>query len=662
MPATEQTWYDQKLLHVVFGFSSIAMFIATVWMFAADHDREWKGYQRRYRDIEQRLTDWRIRDAEAAAQDSELSELEEKLALARTEPPTRSLFTNFKQEVLNDEVSRGELAQDKYDAEIDTLKKWYGGDAAATSSIRSLSNLDKRYDELATLSEEATAQRGELTKARQAVEASQQELLSVKQKMKDAASATEDERTAIQAMIDKAESALTQAESTASNLSGDSDGIISKCDRVRTKLMNGLQEIVGKAKFREEQLLSRRKFRSADFDAAKANLDLAVRDNKPAEIQADLQSVVDGIVGDTETEGSLKYLTLKRQEATAHRGKLQSLVRDMTSTEADLSKKIEEVQSDVTRLTTSKVERRSTYFVGVPPFLGKKWLELPILDAFGSPLKIDNLWTEGLTMENGSFGQVRRFDRCTTCHQGIDKTAPGSAVIPAYTPEQQFDVVVATPSSRPMETDVDGNPLPLDVKKIYGLSFSDAGLSNDNDVVINSLVPGSSAAVGKAIADAHGEDVVSGIQVGDVILAINGDEPLDANDARQYLTEGIEWGQPIVLTVRRGLPQPYTSHPRLDLFVGSLSPHSLAVFGCTSCHEGQGSATAFKFASHAPNDTEQEEQWMKDHGWFNNHHWIFPMFPKRFAESSCLKCHHEVASLEPSSRFPEPPAPKVVEG
>ena len=35
---------------------------------------------------------------------------------------------------------------------------------------------------------------------------------------------------------------------------------------------------------------------------------------------------------------------------------------------------------------------------------------------------------------------------------------------------------------------------------------------------------------------------------------------------------------------------------------------------------------------------------------------------ERFAESSCLKCHHEVAELEPSERFPEPPAPKLVRG
>ena len=38
------------------------------------------------------------------------------------------------------------------------------------------------------------------------------------------------------------------------------------------------------------------------------------------------------------------------------------------------------------------------------------------------------------------------------------------------------------------------------------------------------------------------------------------------------------------------------------------------------------------------------------------------MYPKRFAESLCLKCHHEVTELEPSERFPDPPAPKLTEG
>ncbi len=84
--------------------------------------------------------------------------------------------------------------------------------------------------------------------------------------------------------------------------------------------------------------------------------------------------------------------------------------------------------------------------------------------------------------------------------------------------------------------------------------------------------------------------------------------------------------------------------------------------GCTICHEGQGSATSFQWASHTPNDPHQMKEWKDEHGWFSNHHWIFPMRPERFLESSCLKCHFAVTELEPSERFPDPPAPKLVEG
>ncbi len=116
------------------------------------------------------------------------------------------------------------------------------------------------------------------------------------------------------------------------------------------------------------------------------------------------------------------------------------------------------------------------------------------------------------------------------------------------------------------------------------------------------------------------------------------------------------------MTVRRGLPSPYHSHPRLDLYLGSFSPHKLSEFGCTVCHEGQGSATAFKWASHSPNDPSTRQRWRDEYGWFDNPHWAFPMHEKRFVESACLKCHHDVTELEISERFSEPLAPKVVHG
>lgn len=106
---------------------------------------------------------------------------------------------------------------------------------------------------------------------------------------------------------------------------------------------------------------------------------------------------------------------------------------------------------------------------------------------------------------------------------------------------------------------------------------------------------------------------------------------------------------------------PYSSHPRLDLFLTSTSPHPLPKFGCTVCHEGQGSGTSFQNASHTPNDPFEMHQWQKDHGWFDNHFWELPMFPERFRESTCIRCHVNVTELGVNAKFGAT-APKVVQG
>ena len=110
------------------------------------------------------------------------------------------------------------------------------------------------------------------------------------------------------------------------------------------------------------------------------------------------------------------------------------------------------------------------------------------------------------------------------------------------------------------------------------------------------------------------------------------------------------------------LPQPYAPHPRLDLFLGAASPHPLSEFGCTICHDGQGSATDFHWASHTPNDAQQRRQWRDELGWSANPHWDFPMLARRFQQSRCLPCHQKVTDLEPSRRFPDAPAAKLVAG
>lgn len=77
-----------------------------------------------------------------------------------------------------------------------------------------------------------------------------------------------------------------------------------------------------------------------------------------------------------------------------------------------------------------------------------------------------------------------------------------------------------------------------------------------------------------------------------------------------------------------GLAQPLAYHPDHD-------QHPFEKFGCTICHQGQGSATT-RIAAHG-----------------NVPHWDRPMLPMKYIQSSCAKCH-----------LPEniPNAPKLARG
>ncbi len=106
---------------------------------------------------------------------------------------------------------------------------------------------------------------------------------------------------------------------------------------------------------------------------------------------------------------------------------------------------------------------------------------------------------------------------------------------------------------------------------------------------------------------------------------------------------------------------PFSTHPRPDVYLTAASPHPLNDFGCTSCHDGQGSGTSFQNASHTPSDPHQAHEWEHDFKWFNNHFWEYPMQPARLRESACLKCHHSVVELGQNTKFGAT-APKAYEG
>jgi len=88
-------------------------------------------------------------------------------------------------------------------------------------------------------------------------------------------------------------------------------------------------------------------------------------------------------------------------------------------------------------------------------------------------------------------------------------------------------------------------------------------------------------------------------------------------------------------------PQPFKTHPNLDAYLGSKSPHPIDRIGCTVCHDGMGQSVSFKDASHTPRDEKQKEAWEKKYHWEEPHEWDYPMLPTPMTDAGCAKCHKQ---------------------
>ncbi|MFM8893317.1 MAG: hypothetical protein ACKOTB_17180 [Planctomycetia bacterium] len=529
MPATEQTWRNLKLLHVVCGVTAILLLLSTILMLVSDHNRPWKKYQREFRDLETWSAAARIDEAESKAFAEESRQLDAALADARRADLDPALVESFIASVRT--VPADAVAADRVQLDVDQLRSQFDPE---------------------------------------------------------------------QRLV------------------------------LRGDLLARMRDIASRAKFREDQLAGQLKLRKAEFDKNRADYELAVAEEAPDSRLAELLALSEA------KRGEVGAATLEFQTANVHRKGLESTLRQLTADEDSAAKSVADHRSKLAQLTKTFKDRA--------PNVGKSLLELPVLDAFNGPLRIDQIWLPQLTLNN-NFRDVARFDRCTTCHRGMDKSAPGSPTDPAYSDLETVTLSLATPAS-PGPAEGDANTR---LESLYGFQLAEKGLFRAESATVAVVLPESPAAA-------------AGLLSGDVITDIGGAKTLARQVALTGLLDSPQWGKPLKVTVERGVPQPYSTHPRLDLFVGSTSPHPMQTFGCTICHQGQGSATSFKWSSQSPNTPKQGHEWHDEHGWFNNHHWIFPMLPQRFEQSSCLKCHHEVVDLEPTERFPEPPAPQLVEG
>ena len=243
------------------------------------------------------------------------------------------------------------------------------------------------------------------------------------------------------------------------------------------------------------------KVQRAKRDVARANYNLAIRDNLQGEDlkrRTNEYTVIGAAVSQMESDNAENRLKLDSAKArlsavTGERDKAQKELKGEQTKIVLLHAALNKIDPD-TWLSKTK----------------RNLMLLPIIDGFNSPERITQDWLPRLEFPLGGMGVVSRFDRCRTCHAMIDSV----------------------------------------------------------DDTIKTSVAG---------AFPHG-------------LSKDGKQTADGK-----------------------FPHPFASHPRLDVYLGATSPHPLPKFGCTVCHEGQGSGTSFQNASHTPNDPAQMHEWADEH-------------------------------------------------
>ncbi len=280
------------------------------------------------------------------------------------------------------------------------------------------------------------------------------------------------------------------------------------------------------------------KFKNAERDVARANIDIAVRDAVSDSIMAEKKAKYDAI--QLESEALVRKVEIVRVDYEKAKADLAALTKAQDDELAELTKLTAARKGYQDQLELIKPTHWLTSFK-------RSFKEWPIINGFNPHLKIQYDWPKGLKQQLG-MANVDRVDRCRSCHVNIADYENGN--------------VAAYPAG-------DGN---------------------------------------------HGT-----------------------------------------------YAQPFSGHPNPDLFLTAGSPHSMEKFGCTICHEGDGSGTSFQNAEHSPAHPAQAALWEEKNHWHSNHFWELPMYPKHLAEASCIRCHHGVTELAQSEKFGNS-APKVVEG
>jgi mono/diheme cytochrome c family protein len=326
---------------------------------------------------------------------------------------------------------------------------------------------------------------------------------------------------------------------------------------------------------------------------------------------------------DPATDGHLKSLKEELDSLRKQRDDAKNAVdvanKELADAQAEVSRK--EGEQAKAEENLKKEQGKFLLFQKLVKQKGWKWsdwlLSQPVIDAFASPYKIQQYTLAEYPIDY-SFKYVTRYDRCTTCHLGMEKPT-------------------------------------FDKASLASLTQSTADQSSPNEALQANL---STFRKWLAKQPKRAEDgSYARNDKGNYVTETRPPSERGGYKLEDLPTKVIVLPESDLTTTR---VNEYAAHPRLDLFVDANSPHPAEKFGCTSCHSGQGSATDFQNATHTPNNAQEQELWDKHHGWTRNHFWDYPQLAQRFTESTCLKCHHQVTDLIRYGNKEE--APKLLRG
>src|SRR5713101_2206012 len=223
MAATDQTYRHQKTLDIVFALSCIVMLISVVWMFVQDDNREFKQVQRKFRDVDEALTERQLVE--------KLPDIQRVQEAADDREEKAAKLQQIKDE--NRRSTRKLLAEKaQREADFQSIK-------ADFDSVNSLYNLAvEKRDEAAEPDRRQTLQDA-VDRRKKQVEELDKKLVEAQNRLDK----TLKELRGAQDAQTKAEEALSKAEDNLKSVSGEFDRIAKAAAQKRWKLGDTIRNL-----------------------------------------------------------------------------------------------------------------------------------------------------------------------------------------------------------------------------------------------------------------------------------------------------------------------------------------------------------------------------------------------------------------------------------